>query len=113
MSVTYSERAKRALGEADVARTQAITANVLGEYHNPIEAAWDAAEDSRGGLSYSIQVTDPTDTARRVLEPDEVKSEHGLRFHLYLLMSALLRQQTDRLIRGRDRRNGGANVPEN
>ena len=102
MTVTYSDKAKRLLSEAESAFAAATTTEVLSEYpYPPVEANWDASEDAEGHTVFTIQANEPEETARRVLEPDEVKSKHDLRYHLYRLMGDLLRQRSDKLIYSR------------
>ena len=113
MTVTYSDKAKRLLSEAESAFAAATTTEVLSEYpYPPVEATWDVSEDSEGHTVFTIQANEPEETARRVLEPDEVKSKHDLRYHLYRLMGDLLRQRSDKLIGWSfksERRNGQEN----
>ena len=100
MNVTYSEKAKRALGETGVARTNAFTTKALAEYpFLPLTVIWDVSEDEKGEPRYTILANDPEETARETLEPDEVQSDHHLRFHLYMLTGSLFRQHSNKVIR--------------
>lgn len=99
MKVTYSDKAKQALGESDVAFASATTQDVLSEYpYPPVEANWDTTESPGGRVAFTLRVRDPEGAASRVLEPDEVSSKHDLRYHLYRLMVELLRYRSDKLI---------------
>lgn len=113
MAVTYSEKAKQALGETQLARTNRLTAAVLDEYpYLPVRANWDVSEDAEGQFVYTVRADDPEESAREEVGPDELASDHSIRFHLYMLMGTLLRQRTNRLLR-LDRKDGGHNGREN
>jgi hypothetical protein len=102
VSVTYSEKVKQSLSEAELAFVTATTSEILNDYpYPPVEAAWDVSKDPEGHTIYTIQAHDPEENAQRRLEPDEVTGKHDLRYHLFRLLGELLRHRSEKLIRVR------------
>lgn len=105
MNIIYTDKAKQVLGEAELARTRAITTDTLSEYPYLVEASWDASEDSQGRVIYTIQLKDQESSAKGNLGQDELQWKPFIRFRLHRLVDDLLRDRYNRLM-GKDSKNG-------
>jgi hypothetical protein len=97
MKVDYSERAQQALDQIDRDRITRVLSETLGQSAELVQANWDVPEDTKGRRLLTVELKDWTGSVTASLEPDEVKSDHHLRYRLYRLWGDLLRDRSNKL----------------
>ena len=100
MNVIYTERAKQESEGYHL--LQQLTKNleeVIGPPAANLTAQWDRTNDAKGQTRYTLGITDSADKASTSFEPDELKSNHHMRYRLLRLYDNLLKARTDRHFR--------------